>query len=218
MNNVTLIARERGKVVSRRDGHNVFVDVGRQYLSELIAFTTIGPDTPKVTDRVKHMGFGIGGNEQSEPAVGSPPFSTTYPVGGDPNVTTGDEHDESFPQKPVGSSQGIFDTLERPVRIAGGFLAYPGEPGDQWLSSASSPNFITTHPSLYSTRFHAFFNGATDFLYGPYTTMPLSEAGLFASDATTLGVPFNTLIAYHTFATIRISSLTELEVIWDVNF
>ncbi len=217
--NVCIIHRQRGKIVDRREGHNILVDVGRQYLAEVIGLLTQNPDVPERLDRIKHMGFGIGGNKQFSPAVSAAPLSTSYPVGSDPNMTTGMEHDESFPTKPLGSGGGFITTLERPVRIAGGSTAYPGDPGDQWLSTAQSPKFITTHPTVSETRFHAFFDaGAGDFLFGPFLAMPLSEAGLFTSAATSLGVPFNQLVAYHTFATIELSAHSEIEMIWDVKF
>jgi hypothetical protein len=218
-NNVFITHRQNGKVVDRREGHNVVVDLGRQYLAEMLGFTSQDPDVVERSDRVKYMGFGVGGSQQSNPAVSAAPFSTTYPAGSDPNTTTGTEHDHLFPSKPLGSVGGVIMTLERPVRIAGGSASYPGDPGDQWLSTAQSPYFITTHPSLIETRFHAFFDAsAGDFLYGPYSSMPLSEAGLFTSAATALGVPFNQLVAYHNFATIVLSPQSELEVIWDVRF
>lgn len=217
--NVHIVHRQRGKIVDRRSGHNVFVDLGRQYLSELVSLLTQDPDVPERVDRIKHMGFGIGGNLQTDPSVDSSPFSTSYPAGSDPNVTTGKEHDDTFAAKPLGSGGGVIGTLERPVRIAGGSTAYPGAGGDQWLSTAQSPNFIMTHPTVTTVRFHTFFDaGAGDFLYAPFLLMPLSEAGLFTSLATFPGVPFNTLVAYHNFATIVLSPQSELEVVWDVKF
>lgn len=219
IDNVQIIHRRDRKIVDRHHGHNVFVDAGRQYLSGLISLLTHDPDVPNRADRIKHMGFGIGGMLQHSPSVNAAPFSTTYPAGSDPNVTTGKEYDDNFPSKPLGSVGGVIATLERPVRIAGGSTAYPGDAGDQWLTTASSPKFIMTHPTATETRFHAFFDaGAGDFLYGPYLLMPLSEVGLFTSASTTPGVPFNQLVAYHNFATIELSPQSELEVIWDVRF
>lgn len=217
--NVRIIHRQRGKIVDRRSGHNVFVDAGREWLADLISLLSHNPDVGEDDDRIKHMGLGIGGIEQIDPAVNAVPLSTSYPVGSDPNITTGSEHDDAFASKPLGVNGGVITTLERPVRVTGGSTAYPGAGGDLWLSDAQSPTFIMTHPTAYSTRFHAFFDAsAGDFVYSPFLAMPLSEAGLFTSSATIPGVPFNTLVAYHTFATIVLSPVSELEVIWDVNF
>lgn len=218
--NVLITARERGKIVARREGHNIFVDLGRQWLAELISLLTTDPDVPDRIDLIKYMGFGIGGNEQTLPGeVTSAPLVTAYPVGSDPNVTTGFEHNETFPLKPLGSGGGVIETLEVPVRIAGGVTTYPGDPGDQWLSTPSPPDFIIAHPSPTETNYHARFDaGAGDFLYGPFTRMPLSEAGLFLSSVSHLGTPFNPLVAYHTFDTILLSPEIELEVVWTVRF
>jgi len=34
--NVTLILRERGKISDRRESHNVYVNLGREYLAKLV--------------------------------------------------------------------------------------------------------------------------------------------------------------------------------------
>ena len=47
-NNLKLTVRERGKIVARREGHNIWVDLGREYLAGLISLAAIGPDTPEI--------------------------------------------------------------------------------------------------------------------------------------------------------------------------
>lgn len=217
--NVLILHRQRGKIVESRQGHNVLVDEGREWLASLICLTSQGPDVPEEIRRVKYMGFGIGGNLQVDPGADIAPLSVSYPAGSDPNITTGKEHDDDFPTKALGTVGGIIETLERPVRITGGSTTYPGAGGDRWLSDPATHNFIMTHPTVTSTRFHTWFDAsAGDFIYGSFTSMPLSEAGLFLSDASDTGSPFETLIAYHSFVPIILSSVSELEVIWDVNF
>ena len=63
-NNLRLIARERGKIVARREGHNIWLDLGREYLASLIADVSFGPDVPERNDRIKYMELGIGGTRQ----------------------------------------------------------------------------------------------------------------------------------------------------------
>lgn len=61
--NVFLCMRERGKLVpgSRREGHNVFTSSGRNILSKLIAWQTIGAtDIPYTHKRMRWMGLGEG--------------------------------------------------------------------------------------------------------------------------------------------------------------
>lgn len=61
--NVFLCMRERGKLVpgSRREGHNVFTSTGRNILSRLIAWQTIGAtDIPYTHKRMRWMSVGSG--------------------------------------------------------------------------------------------------------------------------------------------------------------
>jgi len=53
-------ARERGKIVpgSHREGHNVFTTAGREWLSRLMAYASLG--TPYRSDRIFYMGMGTG--------------------------------------------------------------------------------------------------------------------------------------------------------------
>lgn len=59
--NFKLELRERGKLKQTRDGHNVFTDTGRDWLSKLSAWSTIGsPDVPYTNRRVRWIGLGTG--------------------------------------------------------------------------------------------------------------------------------------------------------------
>jgi hypothetical protein len=61
MANVELLLRERGKLIERREGHNVFTVTGRNLLSKLIAWSTIaGTDIPFTHRRTRWIGVGIG--------------------------------------------------------------------------------------------------------------------------------------------------------------
>lgn len=58
---VSVVLRERGKIVpgSRRDGHNIFTNTGREFLAMLMTYKTDG-STPYRDDRVAYMGAGVG--------------------------------------------------------------------------------------------------------------------------------------------------------------
>ena len=61
--NMWLCMRERGKLVpgSHRDGHNVFTVTGKNWLSKLVAWSTIGAtDIPYTNRRVRWAGVGAG--------------------------------------------------------------------------------------------------------------------------------------------------------------
>lgn len=199
-NNLRITARERGKLIARRDGHNIWIDLGREYLAELIALVSYGPDTPERDDRIKYMGFGIGGTRQIAPSVAnSAPMSVAYPgtnlqTDTDPSVTT----------------------LERPVRVSGSTTGPtdPYNPADVWLGTIQAPPI---HNTATQVTFRRLFT-QTEVSYSSFTTVPLSEVMLFTSAATPIGVPFNTGVAYDTFDTISKTGALELEVEWTVRF
>ncbi len=62
--NFEALMRERGKIVprSRRDGHNVFTTVGKNWLAKLIGWQSLAsvPDDPFTHRRVRWMGVGTG--------------------------------------------------------------------------------------------------------------------------------------------------------------
>ncbi len=199
-NNLRITARDRGKVVQRRDGHNIWIDLGREYLASLIALVSYGPDTPERNDRIKYMGFGIGGTRQVAPGVANvAPMSVAYPgtnlqTDTDPSVTT----------------------LERPVRISGSTTAPtdPYNPADVWLGIIQAPPI---HNTATQVTFRRLFT-QTEISYSSFATVPLSEVMLFTSAATPIGQPLNTGVAYDTFDTISKTGALELEVEWTVRF
>lgn len=199
-NNLKLIARERGKIVTRREGHNIWLDLGSEFLAELISLLSYGPDMPERNDRVKYMGLGIGGNRQVAPSVAnSPPMSVAYPG------TNGQT-----------DSDPLITTLERPVRVSGTTTG-PTDPydvGDVWLGTIQAP---PAHSTSREVTFFRLF-GQTEVSYSSFTSVPLSEIMLFTSAAVPIGQPHNTGIAYDTFDTLSKTGAFELEVEWTVRF
>jgi len=195
--NLTLTLRDRGKIVTQREGHNIFLDLGREWLAQLISYQSLSPDVAFRDDRVRYMGFGIGGTRQL--ALGaanalpiSPPYSGT-------NAQT--------------DTDPLITTIERPVRVRGSTTAYPGIAGDEWIGSIGSAD-----PFSSPTRvtFRRLFT-QTEISYGPYVSVPLSEVGLFTSAADPSNHQ-NTMIAYDTFDTISKTTAFELEVVWTIRF
>lgn len=197
-NNLKLIARERGKIVARREGHNIWLDIGREYLASVIALASYGPDVPQRNDRVKYMGFGIGGTRQIAPAMANvPPMSTAYPGA---NVQT-DLDPEVI-------------RLERPVRISGGTTPSPGGAGDVWLGTIQAPAIHTTPREV---TFRRLFT-QSEVSYSTFSSVPLSEVGLYTSLAVPIGTISNSPVAYDTFDTISKTGAFEIEVEWTVRF
>ena len=168
--------------------------------------------TPLDDRRVKFMGFGIGGRLQGSSTAFAAPYDTSYQPGEDPNATAGNEYDTRFPTAPD------IMSLERPVRISGTEDPYPGDPADVWLVQA--PKFSSFIAGTGVIKFIGTLDGpGGDVAYGSFTDVPLSEVGLFASDAD-INDAYNPtkLVAYHSFATILFTAGTQMELVWTVSF
>jgi hypothetical protein len=193
--NLIITARERGKIVERREGHNIWLNLGREYLASLISYLSFSPDTPERDDRIKYMGFGIGGVRQLVTPVPAP-VDTAYPgtnvqTDTDPSVTT----------------------LERPVRVTGGSTVTPGAAGDEWIGLIQAP---AVHSLPTEVTFKRLF-GQLEISYVPFLSVPLSEIGLLTAAADPENFA-NNLVAYDTFDTVSKTSAFELEVEWTIRF
>jgi len=195
--NLIITARERGKIVARREGHNIWVDLGREYLASLIAYSSMSPLTAEREDRIRYMGAGMGGDRQlALGTANAEPLLTPYPG---TNAQT--------------DSDAGVTSLERPVRVSGGATAYPGVGTDVWLGQLAAP---AAHPLATQTKFVRIFTSG-EINYGTFLTVPLSEIGLFTGLADP-AVYNNTLVAYDTFDTISKTAAFELEVDWTIRF
>jgi hypothetical protein len=59
--NFSACLRSRGKVVTRREVHNVFTNTGRNWMSRLVAWSALGsPDAAYTNRRVRWVGLGTG--------------------------------------------------------------------------------------------------------------------------------------------------------------
>lgn len=168
--------------------------------------------TPLDDRRIKYMGFGIGGRLQGSSTAFSSPYDTSYQTGEDPNATAGNEYDTRFPKAPD------IMSLERPVRVSGTEDPYPGDPADIWL--VQDPKFSGYLAGTGVIKFVGTVDGPSgDIAYGSFTDVPLSEVGLFLSDAD-VNDAYNVskLVAYHSFATILFTAGTQMELVWTVSF
>lgn len=213
--NVFIKHFKRDELVEEREVHNVWVTYGLTYLAEMA-----GENGPARTDRIKYMGFGVGGVFQN-PLSLLTPIVDAYPPGyaekrWPPDytlagTTSGDEYDQRDPTSP------LIATLERPVRRTGGPLPYPGAALDRWF--IEPPNLYTTHITTQELTIHALLDaGAGDYVYGTFSEMPLTEAGLFTSFASPAGVAYQSLVAYVGFGTIMLDVNSRLDFTWRVQF
>ncbi len=206
--NLVLTCRERGKIVARREGHNIWVNLGRNYLASLICYSNYSPLTPERDDRIRYIGLGIGGTRQIAPSVAnSAPMSVSYPGS---NAQT--------------DTSPTVSALERPVRLSGGALPYnsPPPPTDVWLGQVQAP---VVHPATTQSLFKRLFT-SVEISYDTFITVPLSEAGLFTNLAANNVAPkllqpgydATSFVAYDTFDTLSKTTAFELEVNWTIRF
>ena len=230
--NVHIVARERGKKVigSCRDSHNIFVNLGRQYITEVISpqdasFNSHQSDLANVRV-VRSIGMGIGSTEQTILVdTVYPTFAVDYPGGA------------TFTDTPASLALAPA-YLERPVKVTG--TAGPGVNPGVWMKDVAVPPAYTTTP-VHSVTYTTLFS-TTDFqLGGAYPAVPLSEVGLFLSDQDPsitgalnsddvydyaghaeppAGVYSETtrpkLIAYNGFAPITKTASIDLQVSWEL--
>jgi len=214
--NVSIVARERGKKVTSacRDGHNRWVNFGREYLAHVVAPTVSWEHLEPAV--VKYMGFGIGGKFQTATIAGS--LATDYP------------------------GQHVFDpndltvvTLERPVKVSG--VAGVGTSAGTWMNTVTvdsgKPAFIGSPAS--TVEFLTLFSNVDLHLGGSYTSLPLSEVGMFLSTQTAAlfsnqvydygsspsyinNATRQKLVAYFPFSPITKTPSISLEVRWALKF
>ncbi len=195
--NIELDVRERGKIVQRERTHNIVTNIGRQFLAEVIVSETTPVITRTQDTVVRYIGFGIGGSRQNSSIANSAPFSVDYPGA---NTQT--------------DTDLTVTGLQRPVKVTAAPI---------WMREITAPS---TFPTATSVRFTSVFT-ETDINFGSYTSVPLSEIGLFTSAANPAlpngasGVypgAGGLMIAYDTFNTIHKSGLFSIEVRWEFRF
>jgi len=195
--NLKLTLYERGKIVGRREGHNIWVDLGREYLAELICYSSFDPDLKVRDDRVKYMGLGIGGTRQlALPTANSAPMVPAY-------AGTNDQTDDDR----------TVSEVERPVRVSGSESGYPYPSGDVWLGTIGTVEFGTPPTEVTFVRIFR----QIEVSYGSFLSVPLSEIGLFTSAASPTYYK-NSLVAYDTFDTLSKTSAVNLRVDWTIRF
>jgi len=202
--NLRITLRERGKLVTERVGHNIWLDTGRSFLAQVMSFASY-PSTFQQTLLPRYVTFGIGGKKQNELGVANVnPCLSNYPG----------------PNSQLDIDRSVTK-LERPARISwtnapsapsGTYGNYVYDPADVWLIQVTP----AIHPTLYSLEWTCSFL-TTDFSSGPFLSVPLSEIGLVLSGAS-VNVYNNQVIAYDTFDSIPKTSNFTVDVSWTVRF
>jgi len=235
---ITLREEPDGTIVEERWGHNIFLDYGREWIAELCGLNdAVGAGSPYRNDRVAYMAFGIGGTSQIVPAdmlrgvtPGSPYSYAGYPdkwgYSNPADLTTG-----SFGSYPLGGGAGDPAQTDDNPAVTG--LEYPVQvETTDYYDSLSAAVF----PEAGTVRFRAIV-GYSQISFGAFTSIPISEVGLFTEsvpfqdvpplaedrEVPTSGTPkpplgVRYMIAYNTFDTLSKTPAFVLQVDWELRF
>lgn len=194
--NVRLTLRDKpwGKVRDERRTHNIFVNYGREWLSEFISLNA--GSVAFRDDHICYFAAGLGGTAQILDAAtiqgmygGWSGYTTPTQTGTDPTVTG-----LEFPVEV--SASVYYDTISVPATFpAAGIARYTGIFGYNDVSYPGGPGSV-----------------------------PLSEIGLFTEGVTDLSVspeaapPERFMVAYSTFDTLSKTADFVLQVDWELRF
>lgn len=213
--NVELKLMEGDQVVDRRRSHNIWTNIGRNYVVKFLGWPNLagapwgamGTGTPPY---VGYMGIGIGSAEQTiNIATAYPLLDTAYPG---QNLQSDDDP--------------TIMHLERPVIING---------ADTWLDTATydEPG-SATNPSNVIAKFGYTFqktdiNSNVGLPAASYAVVPVSEVCLCLSDQVTTADPYSggvapsyvsatrqVVCAYNGFAPLSKTVSNTLEVRWEL--
>lgn len=107
---VRMVLRERGKKITEREGHNVWTNTGREFLSQRMTLDLANPSTTLRTDAVAYIGVGTG-SQPEEPGV----LQLANPVEYDQGLFLADIRAVEFPIYPVRTTveyRRVFDENE----------------------------------------------------------------------------------------------------------
>jgi hypothetical protein len=210
--NLEIDLMERGKRKRHHRSHNIVVNTGRQFLAEVITPKVLGPGAfiERTQDTVvRYVGFGLGGTRQISPNAFLAPYANLYPGG---------YEYAGAPHQAQTDTDVTVARLERPAAV----VDYGG-PTPLWMRQISTPG---TFDAVTRTKFIAVFS-ETDINFGGFTSVPLSEIGLYKSSADptlpnggagAYPGPTGHMIAYDTFDSIQKTGVFSIEVRWEWRF
>jgi hypothetical protein len=215
--NVHIVGRERGKKIYDHRSHNIWVDLGREYLAKVISAADPSYTTRVNPALVKYIAVGIGSSEQTID------ITTIYPT-----------LDTDYPGQNIQTDTVLtVSQLERPVKILG--TAGTGAALGDWMSLIAAPPTFTGAPGINTVHFTTLFD-LTDinFPSNAYPAVPISECALMLSDQTLnrrsdevydyaaapayVGSLRQTLVAYHGFAPLTKTQAVTIQFTWDLQF
>ncbi|MAP23270.1 MAG: hypothetical protein CL582_20275 [Alteromonadaceae bacterium] len=208
--NVAIGIYEDGKLVDRRLSHNVVTNIGREWLSKLVGSDDYAtdPPSPHVTSKIGYIGFGCGGALQT-----SGLFTT-----GQAELVTVTTLQDPVPIALIGSNLTERVYLKSVDKQTNSSIYFPGD---------FRTRFIV---DIIETELSFAGNKTRDSNVDVGTSVPISEAGLYLSDANptytheesntgeTDPSQENNMVAYNVFSPIAVTPNVVLRVEWELRF
>lgn len=191
---VTLREEPNGRIVERRDTHNIFLNYGREWLSELVSLDS--GDAVFRNDRIRYMAFGLGGTRQ---LLNVSTVQSLFPAWS--TFTTPAQED----------TDPTITGLEYPIEVT----------ASDYYDDVKQP---ATFPQAGIVRFTAVAGYLEISYPGGPTSVPLSEIGLFTNAVSDQSVapepapPARYMVAYNTFDTLSKTSSYVLQIDWELRF
>jgi hypothetical protein len=193
--NVEIIARERGKIVDRREDHNIFVNLGREYLADRVHNTS--------AEWIKWMGLGIGSDEQTVDIAAN--YATLDSAYKGQNIFSDSDPTITVLERPVKLQNGTLNywllaaTLSQPIATTAKFV---------YSFSETDINLTGLYPVVPISEAGLYLDGQTQ-TTNPYTGGTIPDW---------IGPSRQTLVAYNGFAPISKTPSIAVEVRWELRF
>jgi hypothetical protein len=147
---VEVTLRRGEEVVGHHRGHNIWLNTGRQWLRDMLTYSSYSPLTAPETRRIAYIGLGIGGFRQGNAAALVPPLSDDYPGS----------------NRQTDMNPGVT-SMERPCRVAAG----------QYLRLLDPPTFPVPNVVRYAATFGPTDLTYGGYTYLPLSEIGLFLAG-----------------------------------------
>ena len=197
--NVYLTFRREGRIVARRESHNVFLNAGRAWITQRCGSSDFALGTPHTLEVIRYVGFGCGGALQSDPQ-----FANSQA-----EIVT-------------------VEALEDPISFseALGVKTYLKScddqlPGDTTYFPGNGRIVFVCGVAETEISYAAATTAASNVNVG--TSVPVSEIGLYLSsalptDAGAAPTGPNNMVAYNIFDPVFVTPDVSIQARWELRF
>lgn len=195
--------RDSGRLIDFRRTHNVVTNTGKTWISKLFGSSDYSqsPPTPHTTEKVKYIGFGVGGTLQTDNQYAN----------NQSELVTVVALEDPVPYSEVGNVKTYLKEIDD--QVIGSSVYFPGN-----YRTVFVVDVLETEISYALAE--ARVSGVT-----VGTAVPISEAGLYLNTATTtydaVGLTgtdpatANQMVAYNTFDPLTVTTNVVLRCEWE---